>query len=84
MMRIGFQQGWWGSACFPMRAVARADAPDTLCACPERGAPGAAGVRSAPGARGACGASGAPGMPGTLGHERRAHGVGSGFHNPPL
>eukprot|EP00959_Pyramimonas_sp_CCMP1952_P007762 162159-Pyramimonas_sp.AAC.1 len=52
---------------FPMCAVTCAAAPGALCACPERGAPGAAGARGAPGALGARGASGAPGVPSMLG-----------------
>eukprot|EP00959_Pyramimonas_sp_CCMP1952_P449727 9416785-Pyramimonas_sp.AAC.1 len=50
MMGIGFREGWWGrhvSRC----VLSRAQAHDTLCTCPERDAPGAAGVC---GALGAC------------------------------
>eukprot|EP00959_Pyramimonas_sp_CCMP1952_P233752 4884998-Pyramimonas_sp.AAC.1 len=52
-----------------MCAVTCAGAPDALCMCPERGAPGAAGVCGTSGALGARGASGAPGVPCTLGPE---------------
>eukprot|EP00959_Pyramimonas_sp_CCMP1952_P287628 6015281-Pyramimonas_sp.AAC.1 len=43
MMGIGFRQKWWGPICSPMCAVTCAGAPRTMCTCPERGAPGAAG-----------------------------------------
>eukprot|EP00959_Pyramimonas_sp_CCMP1952_P022045 463414-Pyramimonas_sp.AAC.1 len=61
MMGLGFRQGWRGPTCFPTCAVMCASAPDALCTCPERGAPGAAGVRGTLGALGARGASDAPG-----------------------
>ena len=77
-LRIGFRHGWWGPTCIPMCAVTCAGAPGTRCARPAHGTPGAAGACGTLGARGARGASGAPGVPGTLGHQRRAHGVGSG------
>eukprot|EP00959_Pyramimonas_sp_CCMP1952_P048278 1007590-Pyramimonas_sp.AAC.1 len=50
-----------------MYAVTCASAPDTLCTCPDRGAPAPARLCGAPGASGARGASGAPGVPGTFG-----------------
>eukprot|EP00959_Pyramimonas_sp_CCMP1952_P113296 2367994-Pyramimonas_sp.AAC.1 len=62
-LRTGFRHGWWGATQFSTCA----GAPGTLCACPERGAPGAAEACGALGARAACGASGAPHVPGTLG-----------------
>eukprot|EP00959_Pyramimonas_sp_CCMP1952_P467694 9492039-Pyramimonas_sp.AAC.1 len=52
MMGIRFRQGWLGPTCFPMCAVTRAGARDTLCTCPERGATGAAGVGGTAGERG--------------------------------
>eukprot|EP00959_Pyramimonas_sp_CCMP1952_P058245 1216022-Pyramimonas_sp.AAC.1 len=60
--RTGFPQGSWGPTRFPS-----AGAPDTLCACPEGGAPGAVGACGTHGARGSRRASGAPGVPGSLG-----------------
>eukprot|EP00959_Pyramimonas_sp_CCMP1952_P313378 6559229-Pyramimonas_sp.AAC.1 len=53
MMGIGFRQRWRRPTCFPMCAVTCAGAPQALCMCPERGAPGTAGVRGTPGALGA-------------------------------
>eukprot|EP00959_Pyramimonas_sp_CCMP1952_P126400 2643624-Pyramimonas_sp.AAC.1 len=50
-----------------MCAVTCAGAPGTLCACPGRGEPGAAGPCGTHGARGACGASGPRGVTVTLG-----------------
>eukprot|EP00959_Pyramimonas_sp_CCMP1952_P051234 1070974-Pyramimonas_sp.AAC.1 len=59
--RMDVRQRRWGPICFPTCAVTCAGAPDTLCAGPERGAPGATGACGTRGARGARGASGAPG-----------------------